>query len=78
MTTLVRLFRPGIRRSFTCRSPAAGRLGVLDGCAADARRPDGKGGFFITLPRGVVDRLNYLREPGMSYSDVILALTKAG
>ena len=40
-------------------------------------RPDGKGGFFVTLPHGVIDRLNYLREPGMSYSDVIMALTKA-
>jgi hypothetical protein len=29
------------------------------------------------LPHGVIDRLNYLREPGMSYSDVIMALTKA-
>jgi hypothetical protein len=41
------------------------------------RRPDGKGGYFITLPHGVVDRLDYLREPGQSYSDVILALSKA-
>ena len=40
-------------------------------------RPDGKGGYFITLPHGVVDRLNYLREPGQSYSDVILALAMA-
>ena len=42
------------------------------------RRPDGKGGYFITLPHGVVDRLNYLREPGQSYSDVILSLAAAG
>jgi len=27
------------------------------------RRPDRKGGHFITLPNGVVDRLNYLRAP---------------
>ena len=40
------------------------------------RHPDGKGGYFITLPHGVVDRLNYLREPGESDSDVILALMK--
>ena len=40
------------------------------------RRPDGKGGYFIALPYGVVDRLNYLREPGMSYSDVIARLAK--
>lgn len=42
------------------------------------RRPDGKGGYFITLPHGVVDRLKALRGPGESYSDVILALAAAG
>jgi len=40
------------------------------------RRPDGRGGYFITLPHGVVDRLGHLREPGESYSDVILALAR--
>jgi hypothetical protein len=40
------------------------------------RRRDGKGGYFITLPHGVVDRLNYLREPSQSFSDVILRLAK--
>ena len=40
-------------------------------------RPDGKGGYFVTLPHGVVDRLNYLREPGQSYSEVILRSAKA-
>ena len=44
-----------------------------DGREAE-RRPDGKRGYFITLPHGVVDRLNYLRKPGQSYFDVILAL----
>ncbi len=47
-----------------------------DGRAAD-HRPDGKGGYFTTLPQGVVDRLNDLREPGQSYSEVILRLAKA-
>jgi hypothetical protein len=28
----------------------------------------GKGGYFITLPHGVVDRLTALRGPGESYS----------
>jgi hypothetical protein len=28
------------------------------------RRPDGKGGYFITLPHGVVDRLKALRVSG--------------
>ena len=28
----------------------------------------------VTLPHGVVDRLDYLREPGQSYSNVIFAL----
>ena len=43
---------------------------------APRRSKHGKGGYFITLPHGVVDRLNYLREPGQSYSDVILRLTR--
>jgi hypothetical protein len=38
------------------------------------RRPDGKGGFFITLPHDVLNKLNYVRGPGESYSDVILRL----
>jgi hypothetical protein len=52
---------------------------LLAPCLTDAT-PIGartaKGGYLITLPRGVVDRLNYLREPGQSYSDVVLALVK--
>ena len=38
------------------------------------RRPDGKGAYFVTLRRDVLDKLNYLRAPGESYSDVILKL----
>jgi hypothetical protein len=40
------------------------------------RRPDGKGGYLVTLPHGVLDRLKALRGPGESYSDVILQLAK--
>jgi len=40
------------------------------------RRPDGKGGYFITLPHGVIDRLKALRGPGQSYSDVIQRLAR--
>jgi hypothetical protein len=40
------------------------------------RRPDGKGAYFVTLRRDVIDKLNYLRGPGESYSDVILRLAK--
>jgi hypothetical protein len=39
-------------------------------------RPDGKGGYLITLDRHVVDRLPAARAPGESYSDVILRLAK--
>jgi hypothetical protein len=38
------------------------------------RRPDGKGAYFVKLRRDVLDKLNYLRAPGESYSDVILKL----
>jgi hypothetical protein len=40
-------------------------------------RPDGKGGYLVTLPRGVLDRLKALRGPGESYSDVILRVAMA-
>ena len=39
-----------------------------DGREAE-RRSDGKGGYFVTLPHAVVDRLKALRGPGESYSD---------
>jgi hypothetical protein len=42
------------------------------------RRPDGKGSFFITLPHDVLNKLNYVRGPGESYSDVILRLAIGG
>jgi hypothetical protein len=44
-----------------------------DGREAD-RRPDGKGGYLVTLPHDVLDRLRAMRGPGESYSDVILQL----
>ena len=62
--------------SISAEAFAAIESTLPDGRQAD-RRPDGKGGNFITLPQGVVDRLNYLREPGQSYSEVILRLAKA-
>jgi hypothetical protein len=40
------------------------------------RRPDGRGRFFITIERHVVNRLVYLRGPGEDYSDVILRLAQ--
>jgi hypothetical protein len=40
-------------------------------------RPDGKGGYLVTLDRRVLDRLATVRRPGESYSDVILRLGKA-
>jgi hypothetical protein len=43
--------------------------------AAEAR-PDGKGGYLVTLPHTVVDRLKALRGRGESYSDVILRLAR--
>jgi hypothetical protein len=43
------------------------------GYAADGR-PDGKGGYLVTLDRHVVERLAAMRRPHESYSDVILRL----
>ena len=37
---------------------------------------DGNGSFVVPLPRDVLDKLNYLRGPGESYSEVILRVAK--
>ena len=37
-------------------------------------RPDGKGGYLVTLAQGVFHRLAELRGRGGSYSDVIVRL----
>lgn len=47
------------------------------GAKAEAR-PDGKGGYLVTLDRNVLDRLKALREPGESYSDVIVRVAAKG
>ena len=51
--------------SISAEALAAIAATLPDGREAD-QRSDWKGGFFVTLPQGVVDRLNYLREPGQS------------
>ena len=63
--------------SITAEALAAIAATLPAGREAD-RRPDGKGGYFITLPHGVADRLKAMRGPGQSYSDVIVALAAAG
>jgi hypothetical protein len=55
------------------RSLAAIEATLPDGREAD-RRPDGKGGYFIRLPHGVVDRLDAMREPDQTYNDLICRL----
>jgi len=40
------------------------------------RRPDGKGGFLVTLDHRLLDRLKAMRGPGESYSDVIIRLAR--
>jgi hypothetical protein len=62
--------------SISAEALAAIAATLPEGREAD-RRPDGKRGYFITLPHGVVDRLNYLRESSESYSDVILRLAES-
>jgi hypothetical protein len=49
--------------SITAEALAAIEATLADGRAAD-RRPDGKAGYFATLPHGVLDRLKALRAPG--------------
>lgn len=42
---------------------------------AEARQ-DGKGGYLVTLPHGVIDRLGAMRAPGQSHSDVITRVAR--
>ena len=37
-------------------------------------RPDGRGGYRLTLPDGMVDLLEAIRGPGESYSDAIIRI----
>jgi hypothetical protein len=46
-----------------------------DGSEAESR-PDDKGGYLVTLPRGVLDRLKAMRGRGESYSAVILRVAR--
>ena len=41
-------------------------------------RPDGKGGYLLTLPDGMVDLLEAIRGPGKSYSEAIIRITSSG
>ena len=45
------------------------------GSKAEAR-PDGRGGYLVTLDRNVLDRLRAARGPGDSYSDVIIRVAR--
>jgi predicted CopG family antitoxin len=49
------------------------KASLSEGSEADTR-PDGKSGLHITLARDVLDRLKLIREPGESYSDVIVRI----
>jgi hypothetical protein len=59
--------------SITAEAFAAIEATLPKGSKGDAR-PDGKGGYLVTLDRTVLDRLRELRGPSESYSDVILRL----
>ena len=61
--------------SISAEAVSAIEATLSDGCEAE-RRPDCKDGYFVTLPGDVLDKLNYLRGPGESCSDVILRLAK--
>lgn len=39
-------------------------------------RTDGKDGYLLTLPDGMIDLLKGLRGPGETYSDVFLQLAR--
>jgi hypothetical protein len=51
-------------------------VSILPKGSAASARPDGKGGYLVTLDRRVLDRLAAMRRPGEGYSNVILRLAK--
>jgi hypothetical protein len=61
--------------SITTEAFAAIEATLPKGTRGEAR-PDGKGGYLVVLPRGVIDRLKALRGAGESYSDVTLRIAK--
>jgi hypothetical protein len=61
--------------SITADAFAAIAATLPSGSKADVR-PDGKGGYLVTLDRHVVDRLAAMRGPGESYSDVITRVVR--
>jgi hypothetical protein len=71
---------PTLARGFFCSQRFASALAAIEATLADDReaehRPDGKGAYFVTLPRDVLDKLNYLRAPGESYSDLIIRVAR--
>jgi hypothetical protein len=62
--------------SISAEAFAAITATLPEGLRAQAR-PDSKGGYLVTLPRGLLDRLKAMRGPGESYDDVILRLAKS-
>jgi hypothetical protein len=63
--------------SITADAFAAIAATLPSGSKADVR-PDGKGGYLITLPPRVIDALKAMRGPGESYSDVIIRIARVG
>jgi hypothetical protein len=51
------------------------RAALPHGCKIELR-PDGYGGYVVTLPNGVLDRLKAMRCPGESYSDPIIRVAR--
>ena len=73
-TTLDRAYvRRVVTISITAEALAAIAATLPDDREAECR-PDGKGAYFVTLRREVLDKLNFLRGPDESYSDVILSV----
>jgi hypothetical protein len=54
---------------------ARSRARCPEGSEAEARS-DGKGGYLVTLPHDVLNRLKAIRGPGESYCDVIIRIAR--
>ena len=61
--------------SITAEACAAIKATFTGDWSADIR-PDGKGGYLLTLPDSMIDLLETTRRPGETYSDAIIRLAR--
>jgi hypothetical protein len=74
-THLTFVLLPLVTISINATADRRDRATLPERSMAEARQ-DGRGGYLLTLPRGVLNRLKAIRAPGESYSDVIIRIAR--